>query len=141
VALCFIEGQVSRWSALSSIPISLNVCVLTIGTIYENLNYFARIRSTIKAFEVLSRAQYHWKIDTALITGVRRWIFDQQHEDGHFEGHSSDTLDEILITTAETLAILLEIGLDDVRSSSDTTIFLRHHPQILSALWGHPNAY
>ena len=76
---------------------------------------FYRIRNTIKAFEVLSRAQYHWKVDSDLITNIRKWILDQQHEDGHFEISINDTLEEKLVTTAETLITFLEIGLNEVR--------------------------
>lgn len=69
----------------------------------------------MKAFEILSLARYTWNIDSDLLAGIRKWIHSQQHEDGHFETSSNDTLKEKLLTTAQTLAVFLEIDtLNDV---------------------------
>ncbi len=63
---------------------------------------------------MLSRAQYFSKIDSEILDNIKKWIFKNQHEDGHFEDVFSESINDKMLVTAETIATFLEIGFDEV---------------------------
>ena len=71
-------------------------------------------RNTVRVFEILSRAQYLFKIDPKLIAGVKKRICENQREDGSFESPQIHSLEEKMRITAETVAIFVEVGFDEV---------------------------
>lgn len=71
-------------------------------------------RSTVRVFEILSRAQYYWKVDSTLISRIKKWILKNQRDDGHFYDTTSSSMEDKLGVTAETISTLVEIGFDEV---------------------------
>ena len=71
-------------------------------------------RSTVRVFEILSRAQYYWKIDSRLIANIKKWIRNNQKEEGYFANTIKSSLEERVAVTAETLSTYVEVGFHEV---------------------------
>ncbi|XP_065211155.1 C3 and PZP-like alpha-2-macroglobulin domain-containing protein 8 [Planococcus citri] len=66
--------------------------------------------NTVRVFEILSRAQYYWKIDSQLIENIKKRIRGNQKDEGYFSDTNNASLEDKVAITAETLSAYVEVG-------------------------------